>query len=235
MTAESQAQPQQSWAAWLLDAYANNVVTEPCETRDDDSAYESMSPAVSDVGKTESASPYGPYVRTGRGGAGNYQWHTQQSPDVEAQKPISLKEKRKVAVAMESIDTAAAMRNAQSRNPSQYVRAGRGGAGNFSTYVQSNDPQASPTAASFSVKTPTSSGSAVMYSGRGGAGNFISARSASDSVRLAKERDEQVEAEKRREQAELHVVSVLHPPSQAHIGHRRRSTLPEGFESRNWA
>ncbi|KAK5087729.1 hypothetical protein LTR70_006830 [Exophiala xenobiotica] len=218
MTAESQAQPQQSWAAWLLDAYANNVVTEPCETRDDDSAYESMSPAVSDVGKTESASPYGPY-----------------SPDVEAQKPISLKEKRKVAVAMESIDTAAAMRNAQSRNPSQYVRAGRGGAGNFSTYVQSNDPQASPTAASFSVKTPTSSGSAVMYSGRGGAGNLISARSASDSVRLAKERDEQVEAEKRREQAELHVVSVLHPPSQAHIGHRRRSTLPEDFESRNWA
>lgn len=234
MTAEPDTQPQQSWAAWLLDAYTNNVATEPREVGDDDSAYESMSPAVSDVGKTESASPYGPYVKTGRGGAGNYQWQAQQRPDVEAQRPMGLKEKRKVAVAMESIDTAAAMRNAQSRNPSQYTRAGRGGAGNFSTFVQSNEPQPSPTAASFSVKTPTSAGSAVMPSGRGGAGNFIAARSASESVKLAKEKDEQVEAEKRREQAEQHVGSVLHPPSQAYTGDKRRSTLPEDFELPNW-
>ncbi|KAK5947089.1 hypothetical protein PMZ80_001235 [Knufia obscura] len=234
MTAESETQPQQSWAAWLLDAYANAVVTEPCETEDDDSAYESMSPAVSEIGKTESASPYGPYVKTGRGGAGNYQWQARQNRDVEAQKPMSLKEKRKVAVAMESIDTAAAMQNAQSRKVSQYARAGRGGAGNFTAYVQSNEPQPSPTAASFRVVTPTSSNSPVIHSGRGGAGNFIAARSASDSVKLAKERQEQAEAEKRREKAEQHVGSVLQAPSQAYIGNKRRSALPDEFANTDW-
>ncbi len=234
MTAESHTQPQQSWAAWLLDAYANAVVTEPCEIEDDDSAYESMSPATSEVGKTESASPYGPYVKTGRGGAGNYQWQMQQRSDLEAQKPMSLKEKRKVAVAMESIDTAAAMRGAQARKTSQYTRVGRGGAGNFGAYVQSNEPQASPTAASFRANTPTSSNSPVMHSGRGGAGNFIAARSASDSVKLAKERQEQAEAEKRREQAEHQVGSLLQAPSQAYTGNRRRSALPDEFELQNW-
>jgi len=235
MATESQTQPQQSWAAWLLDAYANAVVTEPCEIEDDDSAYESMSPAVSEVGKTESASPYGPYVKTGRGGAGNYQWQTQPKSDIEAQKPMSLKEKRKVAIAIESIDTAAAMRNTQARSTSQYARAGRGGAGNFGAYIQSNEPQASPTVASLRVRTPTSSNSPVIHSGRGGAGNFIAARSASDSVKLAKERQDQADAEKRREEAEQHVGSLLQPPSQAHIGTRRRSTLPDEFEAPNEA
>ena len=230
MTAESHTQSQQSWASWLIDAYANAVATQPCEVVEDDSAYDTTSSTVSGVGKAEEASPYGPYVKTGRGGAGNYQWQTAQRPDVEAQKPISLKEKRKVAVVMESIDTAAAMKNDQARNPSHYARTGRGGAGNFTTIVQSNEPQASPTASSFRVKTPTSSSSPVMHSGRGGAGNFMAARSASESVKSAKEKEAQEEAEKRREQAEQQVGNMLHPPSQAHIGDRRRSTLPNDFE-----
>jgi len=229
MAAESQTEPQQSWAAWFLDAYANAVVTEPCEVIDDDSAYESMSPAMSDVGKAESASPYGPYVKTGKGGAGNYQWQVQQNPDVEAQRPTGLKEKRKAAIAIESIDTAAAMRNAASRKTSQYARSGRGGAGNFGAYVQSNEPQASPTAANFWASAPASSSSPVMHSGRGGAGNLGAARSASESVKVARERHEEAEAAKRREQAEHQVGTLLQPPSQAHIGSRRRSTLPDEF------
>lgn len=222
-------QNQQSWAAWILDAYANSVVTGH-EDIDDSDYSEALSPAMSEETNADSASPSGAYVRTGRGGAGNYQWQSQQQPDLEAQKPMSLKEKRKIAVKIESIDTAAAMRNAQSRNPSQYVRTGRGGAGNFGSIIQMNTPQPSPTAANF-AKSPRSAGSPVVYAGRGGAGNLAAGRCSNEQVKLAKEKAEQAEAEKRREQAEQQVGSLLQPPTQAYIGARRRSALPEDFET----
>lgn len=231
---ESETQPQQTWAEWFLDAYANTNVASHHDDPGDDSAYDSMSPTMSEAETTETSSPYGPYVRTGRGGAGNFQWQSRQKTDLEAQKPIGLKEKRKAALNIEHIDTSAAVRNAQARKGSQYVRMGRGGAGNMG-YIQSNEPQPSPTALTF-TKSPVSTTSPVFASGRGGAGNFAVARSVSAQATLEKEKQERAEAEKRRELAEQQVQSMLQAPSQAYVGTRRRSGLPDDItEAQTWS
>ncbi|KAK5091513.1 hypothetical protein LTS08_005273 [Lithohypha guttulata] len=228
--AEPELQTQQSWAAWFLDAYASSGVTSLEDDLTDDSAYESMSPTMSEASAPET-SPYGPYVRTGRGGAGNFTWQSQQPADLEAQKPSSLREKRKAAIKIDHIDTSIAVRDAQARKTSQYVRVGRGGAGNM-PYVQSNEPQASPTFAT--LKSPTSANSPVVFAGRGGAGNFGAVRSASAQTSLEKERREQAEMEKTRERAELEVQHTLQLPSQAYTRSRRRSAMPDDVESPAW-
>lgn len=218
-TSETQPQPQaqQSWTAWFLDAYANSHVT---AHEDDDSAYDSMSPTAEDYQES--------FVRTGRGGAGNFTWQSQQPRDLEAQKPTSLKEKRKAAVNIEHIDTSRAVDRAPRRT---VTYGGRGGAGNFH-YRQSNEIQMSPTASTF-VKSPISATSPV-YTGRGGAGNFALARSMSESAKFAKEQKEQIEAENRREKAEQAVQSTLQPPSQAYFGSKRRSALPDDSADQAW-
>lgn len=221
-------EPQQSWAAWFLDAYANtNIVSH--DDSADDSAYETASPtSMSELSNTES-SPYGLYVKTGRGGAGNFTWQSQQPADLESQKSGSLRDKRKAAMKIEHIDTSAAVRNAQTRQVSQYARVGRGGAGNM-PIIQSNEPQASPMVSTFS-RSPISASSPVIVSGRGGAGNFGAARSVSAQAAIEKEQRERVEAEKYREQAELKVSGMLQAPSQAYVGTRRRQGLPFEMET----
>lgn len=225
--AASESEPQQSWAAWLLDAYANTNIASHDDSADD-SAYETASPTSTSEVSTES-SPYGPYVKTGRGGAGNFTWQTQRQADLESQKSTSLRVKRKAALNIEHIDTSVAVSNAQARKTSQYARVGRGGAGNM-PIIQSNEPQASPTTLTFS-KSPISASSPVFTSGRGGAGNLGAARSASAQAGFEKEQQELARAEKQRAQAELKVSSMLQPPSQAYVGTRRRSGLP--FEIEN--
>lgn len=231
-------QSQQSWAAWILDAYANSIIpatSEESQYEDgEDSAYESMSPSSATTGDptltttNDAASAYGPYVRTGRGGSGNYTWDTAPSVsgDVEAQRPRagSLREKRRAAANVEHIDTSAAVRNSKLRQSSQYVRVGRGGAGNI-PFVQSNEIQRSPASATY-PKSPLSGSSSTSHTGRGGAGNFAASRSASESAKTLKEKEEQEKADQRREDAERQVGEILRPPTQAWLGGRRRSWLP---------
>ena len=166
------------------------------------------------------ASPYGPYIRTGRGGAGNYQWQTSQ--DVEAQEP-PLIQKRDAAGQIESIDTAAAIRDRdqsmREQSSETYTRVGRGGAGNYA-YRQSNEPQRSPVLVSASKIVP-------VYTGRGGAGNYGAAKVANEQTKGEKEEKERIEAQQRREEAERYVVNFLQPPSQAYTGAVKRSGLPE--------
>lgn len=228
---EAQAQPQQSWAAWILDAYANSVITSH-EDFSDDSSYESPtaeSVDMSNKASDTSSSPYGPYVRTGRGGAGNFTWQSEQARDPETQAPISLKERRNITLDLEHIDTSLAVKKSQARRTVTYPRVGRGGAGNI--YYQSNEIQQSPTTASFAKSPVSVTSSPVMYTGRGGAGNYVVAKNASDLARQAKEKQEQVDAAKRREDAEQQVQSLLKAPTQAYTGSRRRSFLPEDFET----
>lgn len=190
---ESQTQPQQSWAAWILDAYANSVAPSHDDLLDD-SLYEFTAESAEMANtstSTSTSSAYGPYVRTGRGGAGNFTWQSQQSIDPEIQAPRSLKEKRNITLAIEHIDTAAAVNRSQ--------QTGR----------------------SFTFPRV----------GRGGAGNFIAAKSTSELARQTKEREEQAEAEKRREKAEQQVSSLLQAPGHAYTGSRQRSLMPEEFES----
>lgn len=219
---------QQSWAAWILDAYANAIITSH-EDLTDDSFYDSMSSTPSDTDNTSSPSPYGPYVRTGRGGAGNFTWQSQHNRDPEGL-TLSFKEKRTISLELEHIDTLAAMKKSQARRTVTCPRIGRGGAGNV-VFSQSNEIQRSPTATSFAKSPLSITSSPIMYSGRGGAGNFNATKSASDSARLAKEQQERADAAKRREQAEQQVQALLQAPTQAYIASRRRSLLPEDIET----
>lgn len=230
---ESQTQPQQSWAAWILDAYANSIVTSH-DDLSDDSLYETITAEPARMGNTTSdisSSPYGPYVRTGRGGAGNFTWESQQAGDLEAQAPRSLKEKRNISLDIEHINTSTAVRNSQARRTVTYPRVGRGGAGNI--YYQSNEIQKSPTTTTFARSPQSIVSSPVTYTGRGGAGNYGAAKATNDTARHAKEKQEQVEAEKRREEAEQQVQTLLKAPTQAYTVSRRRSLLPEDLET--WA
>ncbi len=171
-------------------------------------------------------SPYGPYVRTGRGGAGNFHWDSeqgQQSPDVESQRPISLAERRQAAQKLERIETGQAMQTLSKRAASNpYMHVGRGGAGN---YTQSNEIQSaakSPRSAS-STYAPAAQ---VPTVGRGGAGNVMAAMDAKAKVQRERDARERQEADKRRENIEQQVADILPPPPGAVIAATsRRSSM----------
>lgn len=235
----TQPQPQaQSWAEWLLDAYASSVSPNPSEPAADDedttdgSNYDPTSP-VSQQSSTfsSSSSPYGPYVKTGRGGAGNFAWQSIQpiktpSDDLEAQKPSTLSARRKAAANIEHLDTGAAMRSkATQRSVSQYIRVGRG-------FVQSNEVQQSPRSVSTPIDalyTPTSATpTSAVHPGRGGAGNFAAAAAVKEKAESEREAKERIEAERKRQLITEEVESKLMPPPDAWLGGRRKSmNIPE--------
>lgn len=227
MTEHYSMSSQQSWAAWLLDSYASSVspVTESSTDRHQDDGphsseeYSSASAPSSSNGQNMSSSnwsPYGPYLRTGRGGAGNFAWQSNapaQWSDLEAQKQSSLSERRKAAQKLERIDTAEAMGR---KSSAQYLHMGRGGAGN---YAHSIDIQSAS-----SPSLPKLSPSAVpVHPGRGGAGNFAAAAEVSGRVESEKELEDRLAMEKRREKIEEQVDGFLQPPPGAWLGARRPS------------
>ncbi|KAI0202221.1 hypothetical protein F4808DRAFT_83504 [Astrocystis sublimbata] len=140
------------------------------------------------------------YLRTGRGGAGNF--YTQKdvadavkkdtAEDVEAQKASTSH----LPLDDNSTSTTASSTTPHTTATGTYARSGRGGAGNFTS--QSGLPTTSP-GANTSAFPPSSTGipksPAPKHTGRGGAGNW-SAGGESDSVRLARE-----EQERRRQEA----------------------------------
>jgi Protein of unknown function (DUF3602) len=168
-------------------------------------------------------SPYGHYTRTGRGGAGNFHWHSDrdsESNDIEAQKPTSLADRRKAAAKLDRIETGDAM-IAKRAVSSPYMHVGRGGAGN---YTQSNEAQA--------VQTPRSASAtytSTLTVGRGGQGNLAVALDAKLKAKREDEEREQSEAERRREEIEQHVAGLLQPPPGAVLASasRRNSTILE--------
>lgn len=193
---------QQSWTAWFLDSYASSISSDYKEDGENPSA-ESTSP-----GNT-------PYVRTGRGGAGNFTWQADgDANDVEAQKPKSLSERRKAAAYLEHIDVGTAMKGR--KTSAQYMHMGRGGAGNLSPFNLLQTPRTSA-----SSKSPMSS--TTIQSGRGGSGNFAAAAEANNRLESKREEEERIAAERRRELIELEVENVIQPPPGAVLPPRRRS------------
>ncbi|TRX94511.1 hypothetical protein FHL15_004666 [Xylaria flabelliformis] len=124
------------------------------------------------------------YLRTGRGGAGNFYSHKDvedavakdKTEDIEAQKaPLPIDD------------------NSTAPSTSAPIRSGRGGAGNFissSTLPSTNTTTSSSSFPPTSTGHPKSPTSASKYSGRGGAGNWTSAAE-SDGAKRAKEEQEQ--------------------------------------------
>lgn len=220
----------QGWTEWFLSSYAASVshdVDEVTQWEDDDPHVSLESPTsltshsswdFSMDSRRSSTSPYGPYTKTGRGGAGNFLWEShQQDQDIELQKVSSLSERRRAAAKLERLETGEAM-DAR-RLSSQYMHVGRGGAGN---YTQSNEIQSakSPRTPSFTLSRASS-----FPVGRGGAGNLSSAeesRARAEQERLEKQR---LEAEKRREQVAEQVDDILQAPPGAMLSTSRRSSM----------
>lgn len=165
-------------------------------------------------------SPY-PYVRTGRGGAGNFHWEPLKdgSDDVEAQKPGSLAERRKAAAKLDRIETGEAMAKRVSSAP--YKHVGRGGAGN---YTQSNEPQSAKSPRSASATYAPSA--TIPTVGRGGAGNVAATMDAKAKIQHERDERERQQADKTRNEIEKQVAGMLQPPPEAIIASTsRRSSM----------
>ena len=226
----------QSWAAWLLDSYASSV--SPVNSHhDEDTSSEpttfTTSPTHSPMSSVSNSSAYGPYVRTGRGGAGNFTWQASELAkshsvsDLEAQKYVqqhsSLGERRKAAAKLEHIDTQEALRLRQTS--AQYLHAGRGGAGN---YLSSNDVAQAKRSPSLpvtlgTVRPPSPLNAYPVHPGRGGAGNYAAAAEANGRKESEKDQEDRIKAEQRREQIIVEVDGMLQPPPGAWLGGRRKS------------
>lgn len=189
------------------------------------------------------SSAYGPYVRTGRGGAGNFTWQsaTELKPkssqtfhDVEAQPQppthSSLAERRKVAAKLEAIDTQEAVRMRQSS--AQYLGSGRGGAGNFVVGGDRAPPQRSPSLPIHLIPSRHSpTRTEAVYRGRGGAGNYAVASATNGQNETEKAAKERIEAEKRRELIVEEVEGMLQPPPVVWLGGRRKSEAVDEEEA----
>ncbi|EXJ81964.1 hypothetical protein A1O1_08031 [Capronia coronata CBS 617.96] len=234
---------QQSWAAWLLDSYASSVspVTSDFPDRHHDSASASTSTsdspyttatAHSPQSSISSSSPYGPYVRTGRGGAGNFTWQTELKPkksssplDLESQPApqTSLNERRKAAAKLEHINTET-VRLRQSS--AQYLSVGRGGAGNYVSPAERSQAKRSPSLP-LSVSSAKAGSPTTQYPfhpGRGGAGNYAAAAEFNGRAKTESDEEEQRIAQQRREQIIEEVDGLLQPPPGAWLGPERRKS-----------
>jgi hypothetical protein len=226
---------QQTWAEWLLDSYAASspVTAESIHYAEDDSdesrAHSDDSPMSAtsqsaaarsySAHATSSLSPYGPYNRVGRGGAGNFHWQTtatNTTQDLETAQHVSLSERRTAAAKLQRINT----EQIKARNiSSQYVHVGRGGAGNLAqgTEIHLSKSPISPNPRS--VSTPTI--------GRGGAGNVGKMEEQKRQLRREQEDLEKIVVEKRREKVEQEVDSLLMPPPGAFLGGNRRPSFAD--------
>ncbi|KAI0191503.1 hypothetical protein EV127DRAFT_67072 [Xylaria flabelliformis] len=124
------------------------------------------------------------YLRTGRGGAGNFYSHKDVEEAVAKDKTEDI-EAQKAPLPIDDNSTAPA----STPGTSAPIRSGRGGAGNFipSTLPSTNTTSFPPT----STGTPKSPSAASKYSGRGGAGNWTATAAESEGAKRAKEEQEQ--------------------------------------------
>ena len=202
----------ESWTTWLLSSYASAVSASDPST----SMSETLPPPTNISRSTSSSSPWGPYVRTGRGGAGNFTWASDFPPPTEADlearaSPLtSLSHRQKALAESEAQDSSSVLR---SRPRAEYLHLGRGGAGNWASTPTSSSSDhlnrsslsplsstssayaQSPLSPSFPSHSHShyrsfSGGSGVVSGGRsrGGAGNLSASQEA--AARLQQERDE---------------------------------------------
>ncbi|KAI1427027.1 hypothetical protein F5Y12DRAFT_712640 [Xylaria sp. FL1777] len=188
------------------------------------------------------------YLRTGRGGAGNFYSQKDvedtvtkdRAEDIEAQKPAPQQDSTSTTPSTPPPTSAAA---GGVGGVYMYARSGRGGAGNF---IQPSSPthpisipistpiltSTSPPPPSKSAQSPPgpSTGSS-RYSGRGGAGNWAGPESGeSEGTQRAKE-----EQERRRKEAlldagiarEIRASLPQQPPRTYHLHEPGRGRRPE--------
>ncbi|KAI0429701.1 hypothetical protein F5Y09DRAFT_254722 [Xylaria sp. FL1042] len=176
------------------------------------------------------------YLRTGRGGAGNFYSQKDvedaatkdRTEDIEAQNPPAK---------LDNNSTTPSTLPPTSAGGNVYARSGRGGAGNF-VMPPSNLPTTSPPSKPTTQQSSTpnsggtsggTSGSLPRYSGRGGAGNWgDNSNSESEGARQAKDEQEQ----RRKEALDAGIAreiraSLPQPPRTYHLHEPGRGRRPE--------
>ncbi|KAI0528072.1 hypothetical protein F5B22DRAFT_583480 [Xylaria bambusicola] len=171
------------------------------------------------------------YLRTGRGGAGNF-YSPKDVEDAAKQDKTEDIEAQKVPAQQDGNSTTP--NNLQSSSASTagadgatYMRSGRGGAGNFVTPdLPTTTPTPTTTSSPPSSSAPKPASSAPRYSGRGGAGNYDSGES--EAARRAKEEQEV----RRKEALDAGIAqeiraSLAAPPRTYHLHQPGRGRKPE--------
>ncbi|CCX09658.1 hypothetical protein FPQ18DRAFT_275184 [Pyronema domesticum] len=146
-----------------------------------------------------------PYIRTGRGGAGNHiPAEEARSEDLEAAKEGGVANAMAADQMMEA-------------TPGEYKHTGRGGAGNY--YEPSNLQQTGTIEPVIEDHEPSTEQPAIrQWTGRGGAGNFAASHGPTPEEIEAKEREQ---AKKLQEEVRKSVESSLPKPMGAHLGGRK--------------
>ena len=215
----------ESWTSWILDSYASSIhpvsASPDAESPDPMEDTTKIAPSLASRSPSTSSSQYGPFIKTGRGGAGNFAWQSQE-PDIEAQRQSSLTDRQRAAAQIEHLNTGDALKSSKIRpkKSAQYLRVGIGGAGNL---LQSNEVQ-SPRSPNFtrSASSPLSATFPKLHHGRGGAGNYAAAMEGFKKIESEREYEERIAAERRREKIEQDVENILKPPRGALLSEGRR-------------
>jgi hypothetical protein len=209
----------ESWADWILSSYSESINTPPAEAQPSQSSEFVSSSTSPDT----SSSPWGPYTKAGRGGAGNFQWQSDLPHDLEAQRQPSVWGHQTPASHFEPTEYADKI--ASRKRPSKIV-TGRGGAGNLAPTASTPTTPRSPTwplSPNSSAGATARSASAIY--GRGGAGNFAASGLALSQAKDEMDEQERKLAEDLREKAEQDVENMLRPPQDAFLaGARRRES-----------
>ena len=208
----------ESWTDWILSSYSSSV--NPSNL---DLPITPYPEPESEPSTESSVSPWGPYAKTGRGGAGNFTWESDLPQDVEAQTHPSLRVNQRASTFDEESERVDKLR--VKKRPTD-IHTGRGGAGNLSATYAAQSPRSpswpiSPT----SEPSPTKARAASTVHGRGGAGNFAASAAVANQAKDEKIDEERKMAEDLREKAEHDVENMLRPPEGAFLaGSRRRES-----------
>ncbi|KAI0907961.1 hypothetical protein F4823DRAFT_564292 [Ustulina deusta] len=170
------------------------------------------------------------YLRTGRGGAGNF--YSQKDVEAVATKDGTEDlEAQKLPAHQDTAGTSPRTTPPASVATGAYARSGRGGAGNFvvpSSALPStaSSPPSSPPPSKSAQPPPGPSSS--RYSGRGGAGNWAAADGESEGARRAKDDQDQ----RRKAALDAGIVqeiraSLPQPPRTYHLHEPGRGRRPE--------
>lgn len=170
----------------------------------------------------DTSSPYGPSIRTGRGGAGNFIWQSdlekKRAEDPESALPSKLTTNTSlITKSSHPIPSSSTTTTTTTTQP--YIPTGRGGSGNF------HPPPLSPTLPTTTSTPSKPSPNPSRISGRGGAGNIEATNAAASQARNRVEEKEREELEEQvRRAVRLNVEQGLERPRGAWI------EVPEGRE-----
>lgn len=229
---QTSSTPRQTWSDYILSTYSSSIspTHDPDQYAPSATAITSPTPTTTTVSMSPSSSttsPWGPYTKSGRGGAGNFTWQSSSSssptnPDPDPESGIqqtSLSARQKAAADLSAREQASTLAQ---KPKAEYTHLGRGGAGNFTPSAEVAPPPSAPeviddaprprTSSTFSTAVDPYLAARSGYYGRGGAGNYTdSAAEVEETKRREREREREREESLRRQVEESVLIGMRRP------------------------